>query len=1297
MNQNIKSEDTPGSVSKNNDSQPKYPPPPRSISGRSTASFNPNIQPPMQQPPFMPPPLQLDWNMWNPYQYGQAPGITNPSPFDVGFKDEMTNQALNQKAQGPTKSTTIQQLKQPSGVNQMQSQMPNQMAPFMDPSYMYYMMAAAAAAAYNPTPFGYPPYGGYPYQQPQMNQRYYPEDDRQSIKSFSQFDLDARSEKNFDPRTTRSIAGDHIKQQQQLPTQQGLLIPDQKITEELEQEMTQLNLNQTNLIKQEESVMKEPEKINRMTPQMHQLPHVRCHFSFNSLIRVRPNDPCDGQPTLVDIFNLSDFMENYLSNVKKSQNLQETENDNDEDYKHDLDDFNYMNDDVRNEILLNYKLLQEFPGPLCKEANTSKAQVIQFCLKNVKECLASNTSLIDPQSHALLWDFLALLVRQNGIIDLKTDISPLLLSGLVGNDQQQQQNDLKHSESTQSLNQQQDFVMVQQKENCEVSNSDEVNLNRLRQLLGAGQKSDAIEYTIKHNMWPHALFLASSTYNSSSQTQTINDTKTTLSNTNLNLINNSPVINESKMLSKVKLRFISSLPQNDPILTCYQLLMGRVPTAASNLSKSEWNEWRRHLAMIVSNVDDSNRNLVLNTIKTMGDSLASNGRIAASHFCYLLSNCTFGTFNKKSSKLVLIGSSHNQDFNKFCQISAIQATEIFEYAQSLLPSATSQFNSDNFLKYKLIYANRLLEHGLVNEAYKYIEIIAKTLNKNPNLHTDKISSVYHLANRLKAYDPDYFNFEETSLYQEPLFMNELTQNYRKIYSKNISHLIPPENESSSNDQKSNENLNQNQQIQEYNNFEPKLEQQSFVDNNNQYDQYQNQVQQPVYEQQIPNYYPQQNDTQSLQQQQVDHVDQMVNNQMSYQENNYYNQSNQQHIQHQEQQQSAEQTYQQQYEYTNNYQPQDYSQIDYQQHNQQQQQPQQSRKSSASSVMQSNNYPNEQLNYSTATGYYQPHTVARSRASSTSNTDYQQTFYEQQIPKSQTFHTNFYQPNYNENNGIAEESSTTETTPSTTDQSNYQKNNIEDNDDDLSWANPKPKIKQENNMKNEDDKDSKQILTKPEEKKGLLGWLGFGGKQAGPKKMILPDDKKKTIVWDDKLKKYVNKDSSGSESSEAVKPPPVSLPPTQPSLSQNTPLIPEQGLNNSNKFSLKSSNQKRPTNYYAKLDIMADKSKKLPSIPSGNLPPIEPQMGTGVPLLSNLPPPSQLPPRFFVPEPSSTQNQLQEEATPVQQESQYNSNYYQEQNQQQQQQQFYYNPSQQQQQIQDGQQMPPLPPQPQYNI
>jgi hypothetical protein len=188
-----------------------------------------------------------------------------------------------------------------------------------------------------------------------------------------------------------------------------------------------------------------------MTPQIHQMPHVRASFSLNGLVQIRANDPCEGQPALVDIYSLSDLMEQHVINLKKKIETNEANNLIDSD---DIYNLNYQNsvindeDDERddnepsnemiNEILFNYRLMQEFPGPLVRE-HTSKAQIIQFCQKKVKDCLngeagvssVSLLNLIDPQSHALLWDYLALLVRQNGIVDLKTDISPLLLSGIA--------------------------------------------------------------------------------------------------------------------------------------------------------------------------------------------------------------------------------------------------------------------------------------------------------------------------------------------------------------------------------------------------------------------------------------------------------------------------------------------------------------------------------------------------------------------------------------------------------------------------------------------------------------------------------------------------------------------------------------------------------------------------------------------------------------------------------------------------------------------------------------------------
>ena len=105
---------------------------------------------------------------------------------------------------------------------------------------------------------------------------------------------------------------------------------------------------------------------------------------------------------------------------------------------------------------------------------------------------------------------------------------------------------------------------------------DEIHLNKLRQLLGAGQKSDAIELAVKFNMWPHALFLASSI----NSIMTNMPTSTVLTN-GLNNTTSSTTNEKYKALNKVKNRFINSLQPHDPIHTCYQLLIGRVPTVAT--------------------------------------------------------------------------------------------------------------------------------------------------------------------------------------------------------------------------------------------------------------------------------------------------------------------------------------------------------------------------------------------------------------------------------------------------------------------------------------------------------------------------------------------------------------------------------------------------------------------------------------------------------------------------------------------------------------------------------------------
>jgi hypothetical protein len=493
--------------------------------------------------------------------------------------------------------------------------------PYIDPFVYYQMLAAQSSYGYgmNPfqSPYAMPGQFGPPMSLGPMGPARTLQDDEKSIQSFSHFDLDSRSEKKLSlsqPNRAQSIAGDfkpelmdHYSRMSKAAAHNGAGLLMEDHTNSADREL-QSNLNETS----NQLAAKRDE--NRLTPQLHQLPHVRACFALNSIVQVRANDPCEGQPALVDMYNLSEFLDQYLVNPKSIKIIANNEDEEEE-------DANETASEMRAQVSLNYKLLQEFPGPLVKE-HTSKAQIIQFCQKHIKECL-SNTNVIDPQSHALLWDYLALLVRQNGIVDLKTDISPLLLSGIAdtqnqwilsGSSRPAASRVIGQSASAASLTglqqQQQDFVLVGTDgalmSNSETSESgearaslasapaetnrvssksslpqiaeEELHLNKLRQLLGAGQKSDAIELAIKFNMWPHALFLATSFSPSYAGSSAAPSLSLAMANPSTGSASSG---GESKILNKVKARFINSLQPNDPINTCYQLLLGRIPSVAT--------------------------------------------------------------------------------------------------------------------------------------------------------------------------------------------------------------------------------------------------------------------------------------------------------------------------------------------------------------------------------------------------------------------------------------------------------------------------------------------------------------------------------------------------------------------------------------------------------------------------------------------------------------------------------------------------------------------------------------------
>ncbi|KAJ7308435.1 hypothetical protein JRQ81_008983 [Phrynocephalus forsythii] len=227
---------------------------------------------------------------------------------------------------------------------------------------------------------------------------------------------------------------------------------------------------------------------------------------------------------------------------------------------------------------------------------------------------------------------------------------------------------------------------------------------------------------------------------------------------------------DSRTHARVMTRFANSLPINDPLQTVYQLMSGRMPAAATCCGDEKWGDWRPHLAMVLSNLTN-NMDVESRTIVTMGDTLASKGLLDAAHFCYLMAQVGFGVYTKKTTKLVLIGSNHSWPFLKFATNEAIRRTEAYEYAQSL---GTQPGCLPNFQVFKFIYACRLAEMGLAAQAFHYCEVISKAILRNPCYYSlVLIGQVIQVSAQLRLFDPQIKEKPEEELFIEPDWLVQL--------------------------------------------------------------------------------------------------------------------------------------------------------------------------------------------------------------------------------------------------------------------------------------------------------------------------------------------------------------------------------------------------------------------------------------------------------------------------------------------------------------------------------------------
>lgn len=413
-----------------------------------------------------------------------------------------------------------------------------------------------------------------------------------------------------------------------------------------------------------------------------------------------------------------------------------------------------------------YEELKNYQGPLIRGL-THKKDVVEFCNQKIK-VLQQKEDVVDRDSYILLWELMILLLRQNGSV-AGSDIAELLLkdhevlrphavplrhnietpqgehSPAEVNDSSSQ----SHAGDTSSPDE--GIVVLHDKTSLNVPKPVDVDkvTQKFREFLLFGHKKDALEWAMKHGLWGHALFLASKM--------------------------------DLRTYANVMTRFANSLALNDPLQTLYQLMSGRQPSAVTCVADKKWGDWRPHLAMILSNPSNL-PDVDSRSITTLGDTLASRGCLPAAQFCYIMAQVEFGTFEQKNSKLVLLSADHRLSFEEFATNEAIQCTEIYEYAQAL---ANPGYLLIHLQMYKFLYALQLVEHGFLEEALHYCEVIAGNLQKHTNLFSyELVSEVFKLASRLKYHDPHFLRGQgEFEDQDDPEWLKNLeilTLNYYNI-------------------------------------------------------------------------------------------------------------------------------------------------------------------------------------------------------------------------------------------------------------------------------------------------------------------------------------------------------------------------------------------------------------------------------------------------------------------------------------------------------------------------------------
>ena len=393
-----------------------------------------------------------------------------------------------------------------------------------------------------------------------------------------------------------------------------------------------------------------------------------------------------------------------------------------------------------------------FPGPL--RSKGKKKEILDwlqrriFHLENSGVGETSSATLPDPRKRygekMLLWKIVRVLVEHDGAVDgnasAENTIRSILSPELTVGD--------NVSLPPQSFN---SPLLGISRDSSSRSIRDPVKpeaMEDLRKLLLHGEREKAVWHAVDHHLWAHAMLLASTleknVWRQVSQEFVRQEVKTFGHNT--------------ESLAALYQIFAGNWDESMDELVPpsaragLQLISKTATTGPTKNALDGLDRWQETLTLILSNrsVDDG-RALV-----SLGQLLASYGRIEAAHICYIFAKSPglFGGPDDSQVNVALLGADHLQrPFDYGRDLDCILLTEVYDFAQTVLAPSSAATVSPHLQSYKLYHAMVLAEHGYKLEAQQYCEAITSTLNsttkRSPYYHNLLFGALEDLVDRLR--------------------------------------------------------------------------------------------------------------------------------------------------------------------------------------------------------------------------------------------------------------------------------------------------------------------------------------------------------------------------------------------------------------------------------------------------------------------------------------------------------------------------------------------------------------------